>query len=276
MSNSRYLEHHGVEGMHWGVRRYQNYDGSLTDTGRKHYGFNSERSKILKEVSRDAKQIVKESIDISKVKERGNLSTDEAIQCSKIADRMFNRAYEEEPKITRDILSTGSNMYGLDKRLKQPTSLAGKIGQIAKKEKIDFNTASKRIKDSIRYTTVSDDNNFVNNYLNTKKKLIQKGYTETQCKNYFEKYKNGEVKHKSVQSNYRSPNGYEFEIQFQTPSSQAAKNLKVPLYEEVRKSNVSYKRKQYLEKEMMNLAENVTEPKNISSINSYNKYYKVR
>lgn len=30
------LEHHGVQGMKWGVRRYQNKDGSLTSEGRKH------------------------------------------------------------------------------------------------------------------------------------------------------------------------------------------------------------------------------------------------
>lgn len=29
------LEHHGIKGMRWGVRRYQNEDGSLTDAGRK-------------------------------------------------------------------------------------------------------------------------------------------------------------------------------------------------------------------------------------------------
>lgn len=32
-----YLEHHGILGMKWGVRRYQNKDGSLTAEGRKHY-----------------------------------------------------------------------------------------------------------------------------------------------------------------------------------------------------------------------------------------------
>ena len=30
-----YLEHHGVLGMHWGVRRYQNSDGTLTELGKK-------------------------------------------------------------------------------------------------------------------------------------------------------------------------------------------------------------------------------------------------
>ncbi len=36
MSND-ILIHHGVKGMKWGVRRYQNKDGSLTEQGRKHY-----------------------------------------------------------------------------------------------------------------------------------------------------------------------------------------------------------------------------------------------
>ena len=29
------LYHHGIKGMHWGVRRFQNPDGSLTDAGRR-------------------------------------------------------------------------------------------------------------------------------------------------------------------------------------------------------------------------------------------------
>ena len=32
-----YLEHHGIKGQKWGIRRYQNPDGSLTEEGKKRY-----------------------------------------------------------------------------------------------------------------------------------------------------------------------------------------------------------------------------------------------
>ena len=32
-----YLMHHGVKGQKWGVRRYQNYDGTLKSAGKRQY-----------------------------------------------------------------------------------------------------------------------------------------------------------------------------------------------------------------------------------------------
>ena len=46
--NSTYLEHHGIKGMRWGIRRYQNKDGSLTPAGKRRLiQIESERDTLL-------------------------------------------------------------------------------------------------------------------------------------------------------------------------------------------------------------------------------------
>ena len=45
-----YLEHHGIKGMRWGVRKYQNEDGTLTDAGKKRY---KTKTNFEKQTARD-------------------------------------------------------------------------------------------------------------------------------------------------------------------------------------------------------------------------------
>lgn len=69
-----YLAHHGVKGMKWGVRRYQNLDGSLTAAGKKRRS-----QEGWSEDAKTASQIKKKSVnemsnaELRKLTERQNL-----------------------------------------------------------------------------------------------------------------------------------------------------------------------------------------------------------
>lgn len=66
------LYHYGVKGQKWGVRRYQNKDGSLTTAGRKRRNkfYDTEKS-VVNKLSNSYSKFVKKPIDISEIKSRG-------------------------------------------------------------------------------------------------------------------------------------------------------------------------------------------------------------
>lgn len=87
MSNE--LTHHGIRGMRWGVRRYQNKDGSLTSAGKKRAAkLKDEYSKLTGEKPENAKS--RSSSEKKKISEMSN----EEIQ-AKIDRINLERRYSE-------------------------------------------------------------------------------------------------------------------------------------------------------------------------------------
>lgn len=78
------LAHHGILGMKWGIRRYQNKDGSLTAAGKKRYDAEmakvKEKTKKLRNEQRVAKKMSKldeakqKLADLKKAKKTGKLA----------------------------------------------------------------------------------------------------------------------------------------------------------------------------------------------------------
>lgn len=278
MDMERGLKHHGIKGQKWGVRRFQNPDGTYTEAGKLRRNklsdkFDAAEKAVLATSSIKTKAIRKEPIDLTAVKQRGNLTDKEAKECADLANTIYKQAASIEPRITKSMISAvssaGASMYGLEHRLKTPTSIAAKIGADAKESKSSFLSSALSLKDTIRYTTISSEEKFVSTYNSIKKSLEKSGYKEIRCKNYYDAYKQGRVMHKAVQSVFENQNGDKFEVQFHTPSSQAAKELKLPIYEERRKANVRASRQAELDQEMRDLAEHVKDPKRVMTIRSH-------
>ena len=83
------LEHHGVKGQKWGIRRYQNPDGSLTEEGRQRYGasedgrmsregkklFEKDRKQAVKDAKQERKELYKKS-DMERLGKAGRHQVD--------------------------------------------------------------------------------------------------------------------------------------------------------------------------------------------------------
>ena len=56
------IYHHGVKGMKWGVRRFQNEDGSLTPEGQRRYGKLLDQRRKAHEATKKARSLEKSGV----------------------------------------------------------------------------------------------------------------------------------------------------------------------------------------------------------------------
>lgn len=58
---NNYIYHHGIKGQRWGIRRFENEDGSLTTAGKKRYGVDENGNQ-----SKEGKKLQKQEVKIQK------------------------------------------------------------------------------------------------------------------------------------------------------------------------------------------------------------------
>lgn len=122
------IEHHGIKGQKWGVRRYQNSDGTLTERGKKRYAKVSSSARLQKAETKKAVKVAKS----------------EASESSRMAlayDKAYRKAMDRGKTQTAEKYSRMASTYV--ERWKRANKLIKDIENGTKKAGRDFITSSK-------------------------------------------------------------------------------------------------------------------------------------
>ena len=90
---SDFLIHYGVPGQKWGVRRYQNTDGSLTNEGRQHYGYKGDKTGRFNDIKRALQR--RGSAAVSKVRTAATKQKDSLVRRHKPVSMMSDQELRE-------------------------------------------------------------------------------------------------------------------------------------------------------------------------------------
>lgn len=126
MSSYDELYHHGIKGMRWGVRRFQNEDGTLTAQGRQRYkdyrSDQSTRRSLTRHVAADKKNL----------KARGEAMNE--------VTKNYNDAQEQMRKASSKVFISGKKRQEL---MDEASANLTKAGEELEKRRADLNRAER-------------------------------------------------------------------------------------------------------------------------------------
>ncbi|TWP22482.1 hypothetical protein ETU10_11080 [Apibacter muscae] len=209
---------------------------------------NNMRSAVHKAIEFRDKLRAQKKGDGAFEKSAEQIKAEELIDQAKIAeaeltDLLIKLAEENEGK-----------MEGLDFRLKSVESLT---------RKLQTDGLNAEMKDVLRYTTIFENSKLTSRTKTMLDALKQNGYKEVAIKNTF---KDGAI-YKGINTNFETPNGQVFELQFHTPESFNVKqNINHILYEEARLPSTEVARQIELKNIMIENSSKIPNPQGVSSI----------
>ena len=145
MFDELFLAHYGSKGQKWGIRRWQNSDGSLTPAGREHYGYIGSQSKFsgIKEEKQNIKDLKKQRSDLKK--ERSSEKT--KIRAGRAASK----------SLKYDLKKTNSSIKSEKTNLKQAKIAKDKVAIKESSKQIKYyNVKIKSIKTSLKSYKLSE------------------------------------------------------------------------------------------------------------------------
>lgn len=166
--------------------------------------------------------------------------------------------------ILRSLETNEIRLAGFDFRIKSQSSLARKIRTDAVLEGVSEEHAAQGINDVLRYTYVSPDKSFVEEFVRIRKLIEAEGYNLVEVRNTLKLRKNG---YRGVNTKVEAPDGYIFELQFHTQASLDVKeNLNHPLYEKARLAETSAAEREKLTRKMVENSTKIPTPPGIDKV----------
>ena len=90
-----YLAHHGIKGQKWGVRRFQNADGTLTDAGKRRI------AKVGAKLEKMDKRYEKAQKKATREFQRANRTKYSILSSKKDVEKHYNKAYDLQTRADR-------------------------------------------------------------------------------------------------------------------------------------------------------------------------------
>ncbi len=197
----------------------------------------------------------------------GQTNPDEQKEADKYAQMLYDAAQKAEPAVTavlKSMESDKAHLEGLDYRLKSVESTSRKILSDANDAEISIEESAKAIKDSLRYTFVIDDSDYVEMTKKIMDALISNGNTVLNFKNFWTNTSNP---YQEINIQLKDKTGVVFELQLHTPTSYNTKVFESHQYYEIARSETATEEeKAEANKKMEELFKQVPVPEGVENL----------